>query len=106
MPSQLRLGETTVFGQSREAVCWDIPSQNERVRQFEFSAAAVGSDEWEPFFYLSPDYREFTIEHIAAHLGEGEYNLRITALPRPEYEPSERAWAFFLFPMISHLVTG
>ena len=91
-PAELRIGEVNIFGQYWDAVCWDIPSQNERISQFEFSAAAIGSDEWTPFYYLFSDYSESPIVHIAAYLDEGEYRLRITALPRLDYEPSEPAY--------------
>ena len=91
-PSDLRLGETSLFGVNREAVFWDVPSQNERIRRFEFSAAKIGSDEWEPFYSFPAENRETLIERIAAYLDEGEYRLRITALPSEGYEPSEPAY--------------
>ena len=91
-PIDLRLGVISWDEPTEDAVCWDIPGQNERVKTFELSVAAVGSEEWVPLLTWGPDYRELDIGYIAAHLDEGEYRLSIKSLPKYGYEPSEPAY--------------
>lgn len=85
VPSSLR------FEQSNEGnmVYWAVSDFAQRVAGFEFSAAAIGSDNWKALVSVPADYGGYQIERVAAYLTDGEYILKLTSIPQEGYKAAE-----------------